>query len=102
MECGRIRREHGIDVIIADAPSTDGSTHADVLADLGVSSVVVADGDKGLSQAVRVAFLHAVRQGYRGVILMDGNNKDDPATLPEFIKAVEKGYDYDPGCTIRQ
>ena len=44
-----------------------------------------------------MAFAWALRQGYEGVITIDGNNKDDPAAIPLFIQALDEGVDHVQG-----
>ncbi|MBI5237719.1 MAG: glycosyltransferase family 2 protein [Deltaproteobacteria bacterium] len=86
------------DIIIADGGSTDGSLddHAR-LKDLGVRAILVKTDKGRLSAQMRMAFSYAMREGYAGVISMDGNNKDDPAAIPLFLKALDEGYDHVQG-----
>lgn len=41
-----------------------------------------------------MAFSYALKQGYEGIIQMDGNNKDGEEGIVEFIKALDDGFDY--------
>jgi hypothetical protein len=46
---------------------------------------------------MRMAFDFAMREGYEGVVVIDGNNKDDPAAIPSFVRALDEGYDHVQG-----
>src|SRR5688572_25691297 len=81
-----------IDVVIADGGSTDGSTNREKLAPLGVNTLLVKTGGGRLGAQMRMAFSWALDRGYRGVIAIDGNNKDDPQALPEFVHRLSAGY----------
>ncbi len=85
------------DIIIADGGSSDGSTDPELLRSLGVRSLLVKTGPGRLGAQIRMAFSYALDQGYAGAILIDGNNKDDPAAIPRFIQALEEGYDFVQG-----
>jgi glycosyltransferase involved in cell wall biosynthesis len=87
----------GVDVILADGGSSDGSTDPETLADLNVQTLLVKRGPGKLSAQMRMALAHALHQDYDGVIVMDGNDKDDPRAIPRFVKALEKGVDHAQG-----
>lgn len=84
------------DLIIADSLSSDGSTDPGTLEAAGVRALVSVEGP-GMSPALRASIAHAVIDGYEGVILMDGNNKDDPEMLSGFARALGAGADYAQG-----
>jgi dolichol-phosphate mannosyltransferase len=86
------------DIIIADGGSTDESIDADVLKSLGVRTLLVKKGPGKLSAQLRMGFYYAlVREGYQGVITVDGNDKDGIEAIPEFIKKLDEGYDFVQG-----
>jgi glycosyltransferase involved in cell wall biosynthesis len=89
--------EHGLDVIIADGGSTDGSTELRRLESLGVCAVLVKRGEGRLSAQMRMALAWCLREGYEGVIVMDGNGKDGPEALPRFVAALDAGFDHVQG-----
>lgn len=92
-------REHaaGLDIVIADGGSSDGSTDPALLAELGVNTLLVKTGPGALGAQMRMAFAWALERGYEGVIVVDGNNKDDPAALPAFAQALAAGFDHVQG-----
>src|SRR5205823_4070682 len=50
-----------------------------------------------LSAQMRMGLAFALRRGYDGVIVIDGNNKDDPAAIPDFVRALDEGCDHVQG-----
>lgn len=42
----------------------------------------------------------ALERGYRGVITIDGNNKDSIEDIPRFIQKLEEGYDFVQGFAV--
>jgi glycosyltransferase involved in cell wall biosynthesis len=87
----------GIDVVVADGGSTDGSTARDVLEPLGVNSLLVKTGPGKLGAQMRMAFAWALDRGYAGVVCMDGNDKDGPEGIPLFVARLREGYDHVQG-----
>ena len=88
--------EH-VDVYLSDAPSTDGSTDLAILRELGVSGVINLGEPGALSSSLRAAFCQVLTMGYESVILVDGNDKDDPEAIPRFIAELNKGADFVQG-----
>jgi hypothetical protein len=86
-----------LDVILADGGSTDGSTNLNLLQSLGVSALLTKQGPGKLSAQMRMALAWCLERGYEGVVVMDGNNKDDPAALPQFSEMLAKGWDHVQG-----
>lgn len=88
---------NAVDIIIADGGSTDGSLKEDILKKFNVRALLIKTGKGKLSAQMRMALSWALREGYAGVITMDGNNKDDPGAIPLFIEALDDGYDHVQG-----
>ncbi|MGC9610775.1 MAG: glycosyltransferase family 2 protein [Minisyncoccia bacterium] len=86
-----------VDVIIADGGSGDNSTPPDFLVGNNVRTFLKVKNEKGLGSQMRMAFDYALRDGYEGVIVMDGNNKDNPSAISRFIKSLEDGADHVQG-----
>jgi dolichol-phosphate mannosyltransferase len=87
----------GTDIIIADGGSTDGSLELDYLRDRGVRALLTKMGDGKLSAQMRIALAWAMREGYEGVIVVDGNGKDDVSAIPDFVRLLDEGYDHVQG-----
>jgi dolichol-phosphate mannosyltransferase len=85
------------DIIIADGGSTDGSLNDALLTETHVRTLLTKREPGKLGTQMRMAFAYALHEGYDGVIVVDGNNKDDTTAIPEFIKALGAGYDHIQG-----
>ena len=92
-------RDHGfgVDVVVADGGSTDGSTDLDGLRELGVRALLVKRDVGKLSAQLRMGFAFALAEGYDGIITVDGNGKDDVAAVPRFVTALDEGADFVQG-----
>ncbi|MEB3351447.1 MAG: glycosyltransferase family 2 protein [Cyanobacteriota bacterium] len=82
------------DILIVDGGSTDGSLAIDWLQSHGIRGLLLKSGPGKLSAQLRVAYAFALRAGYEGIITIDGNNKDDPASIPAFLAALADGVDF--------
>lgn len=85
------------DIIILDGNSTDGSTEPELLSNEVRSILVNSSDEKGLGADYRMGFAYAMKEGYRGVITIDGNGKDNPSSIPDFINELENGWDFIQG-----
>lgn len=85
------------DIIIADGGSTDGSTAPECLVPVKVRSLLTKTGPGKLSAQLRMFFAYAICQGYEGMIIIDGNNKDGVEAIPKFLDALGQGWDYVQG-----
>ena len=94
-QLARIRESRlGLDVLLVDGGSSDGSTEALRLQSLGVSALLVKTGPGRLSAQLRLGMACAMSRGYAGVITIDGNGKDDCSGIPAFASALRAGYDH--------
>lgn len=81
------------DIVICDGGSTDGCTDENKLKKLQVNTLLVKQ-DKGKQGAqLRMGIWWALQRGYKGIITVDGNNKDSIEDVPRFIEKLEEGYD---------
>lgn len=85
------------DIIIADWGSTDGSTNLKFLEKMNVKTLLTLKSPGRQGTQLRMAFSYALKQGYQGIIQIDGNNKDGVDTIPDFIKALDEDFDYIQG-----
>ena len=88
---------HGMDVLVADGGSTDGSVDPSFLDSVGVRVLLTKVGPGKLSAQLRMGFAAALEDGYDGVITVDGNGKDGVDALPRFAAALAEGYDFVQG-----
>lgn len=86
-----------IDIVIADGGSTDGSLKPELIKGFGVRTLLTKTGSGKLSSQMRMAFVWALNEGYEGVIVVDGNGKDDITAIPDFMNLLDQGYDHIQG-----
>jgi len=89
--------DHGLDVVVADGGSTDGSLDEAFLREVGVRTLLTKRGPGKLSAQLRMAFAAALDDGYAGVVTVDGNGKDGVEALPAMAGALREGYDFVQG-----
>jgi len=83
---------HLVDVVVCDGASDDGSTDPERLRECGVRSLLVTP-EPGIGTATRMGLAYALAQGYRGVLMIDGNGKDRVSTIADLVRALEDGHD---------
>ena len=86
-----------IDIIISDGGSSDGSTDSRVLKNLGVNTLLIKKENGKLGSQMRIAFSWAIEKGYKGVVVIDGNNKDSVENINDFVEKLKLGYDHIQG-----
>lgn len=86
-----------IDIVVADGGSTDGSLEESFLKSQSVRALLTKTGSGKLSAQMRMAFSWALDEGYKGVIVVDGNGKDDISAIPLFIEKLNEGFDHIQG-----
>jgi glycosyltransferase involved in cell wall biosynthesis len=82
------------DIIIVDGGSTDGSLDQAYLRAHSVRGLLTKIGPGKLSSQLRVAYAFSLLSSYDGIVTIDGNNKDDPQAIHDFISLARKGYDF--------
>lgn len=85
------------DIVICDGGSTDGSTEDELLKDLDVNTLLVKKDTGRQGAQLRMGIWWALERGYKGIITIDGNNKDSIEDVPKFIEKLEEGYDFVQG-----
>ncbi len=81
------------DIVICDGGSTDGCTDKAILRSLEVNTLLTKRDTGKQGAQLRMGLWFAFQRGYKGVITVDGNNKDSIEDVPKFIKKLEAGYD---------
>lgn len=81
------------DIVICDGGSTDGCTEESNLRRLKVNTLLVKQDTGKQGAQLRMGIWWALHRGYKGVITIDGNNKDSIEDVPHFIEKLEEGYD---------
>ena len=85
------------DIIIVDGGSRDGSLETSFLDKNHVAGLIIKTGPGKLSAQLRCAYSFALKNDYKGIVTIDGNDKDDPKAIPKFITALEESYDFVQG-----
>lgn len=86
-----------VDIVICDADSTDGCTEENLLKSLDVNALLIKKDIGKQGAQLRMGFWWALEKGYKGIITIDGNNKDSIEDVPKFVEKLEKGYDFVQG-----
>lgn len=81
------------DIVICDGGSTDGCINEKKLRKLDVNTLLVKQDDGKQGAQLRMGIWWALERGYKGIITIDGNNKDSIEDVPKFIEKLEEGYD---------
>jgi len=88
---------HGVDLVVADGGSTDGSLDEETLDAGGVRAVLVKQGAGALSAQLRMLFHWTLAQGYDYVVTVDGNGKDGLDGVLRVLSALRAGHDFVQG-----
>jgi len=91
---GRVLRDipEGIDVIVVDDGSTDGT--ASLAAELG-TRVVRHSINLGQGVALTTGFQAALMHDYDVIVEMDGDGQHDPSDIPRFLATLQES-----GCDL--
>lgn len=99
-ELTRAKKNHisdYVDIVICDGGSTDGCTDAKTLQKLDVNTLLVKRDMGKQGAQLRMGLWWSLKRGYKGVITIDGNNKDSIEDVSAFIQKLEEGYDFIQG-----
>ena len=87
-ELGRAQRagvDKMCDIVLCDGGSTDGSMKEETLQLYGVNTLLIKTGPGKQGAQLRMGIYFALNRGYKGVLTIDGNNKDSIEDVPRFI-----------------
>ena len=76
-------------------PQTD--LRRKIFSALGVNTLLVKEDAGKQGAQLRMGLWWALQRGYRGVLTVDGNNKDSIEDIPRFLEKLEQGYDFVQG-----
>ena len=85
------------DIVICDGGSTDGCTEEGLLKSLDVNTLLVKQDAGKQGAQLRMGVWWALERGYKGIVTIDGNNKDSIEDVPRFIDKLKEGYDFIQG-----
>jgi dolichol-phosphate mannosyltransferase len=85
------------DIIVADGGSNDGSLAPSTLGDFHLRALLIKRDVGKLSAQMRMAMSFMIEEGYEGLIVIDGNGKDDVSAIPRFLELLDEGYDHIQG-----
>ena len=80
------------DIVICDGGSADGCTDEQKSKKLDVNTLLVKKDSGKQGAQLRMGFWWALGRGYKGIITIDGNNKDSIEDVPRFIEKLKEGY----------
>lgn len=83
------------DIVICDGGSTDGCT--DNLLHYDINTVLIKKDIGKQGAQLRMGIWWALQRGYKGIITIDGNDKDSIEDVSNFIEKLEEGYDFVQG-----
>ncbi len=90
-------KNHGVshyaDIVICDGGSSDGCTEEARLRELDVNTLLIKQDTGKQGAQLRMGIYWAMQRGYKGVITIDGNDKDSIEDVPRFIAKLKEGYD---------
>jgi len=92
---GRAAAAVSHDILVMDDGSTDGSIEP--LLKFRVR-VISNTGNEGIGSAMKKSFEYALSHKYEVIVIMAGNNKDDPTEISRLLKPlVEDDYEFVQG-----
>lgn len=86
------------DYLVVDDASNDGST--EVIRSFAAQDVQTIKHERrqGVGAAIRTAITYAREKGYEILVIMAGNNKDNPDEIPRLIDPIlSEGFDFVQG-----
>lgn len=92
-----LRADLPVDVIVADGGSNDGSLDPGYMRGVNVTAVLTKTGPGKLSSQLIMAYAWCIRQGYSGIVTIDGNGKDGVEAVTSMVSLLKDGYDYVQG-----
>jgi dolichol-phosphate mannosyltransferase len=85
-----------VDILVVDGGSNDNSIDLSFLKK-NINTFIFIKNNTGLSSQLQYAYFFSKKKNYFATITIDGNGKDDPRRIINFIKKIEDGYDFVQG-----
>jgi dolichol-phosphate mannosyltransferase len=94
---GPVLEARAVEAVLAvDDGSTDRTP--EILGQHPFCTVITHDRNRGIGDAIRAGYRHALEHGYDIFVILAGNAKDDPALIESLVEPiVNDGYDYVQG-----
>ncbi len=86
-----------LDIIICDGGSSDGSTDHAMLRRYSVNTLLIKKGEGKQGAQLRTGLHLAMQRRYKGVLTIDGNNKDSIEHCGRIVERLRQGYDFVQG-----
>lgn len=90
----KVPRDQVAEMVVYDDGSTDGT--GEVARQEG-ATVLRAEERKGVGRAIREGIRHARAGGFDVMVVMAGNDKDDPSEIGRLLDAIREGCDFVQG-----
>jgi len=85
-----------VDILVVDGGSNDNSINLSFLKK-NIRTFIFIKNNTGLSKQLQYAYSFSKKNNYFATITIDGNGKDDPRRIVDFIKKINDGYDFVQG-----
>lgn len=90
----KVPRDVVAEMVVYDDGSTDGTGE---LARQEGATVLRSEERSGVGRAIREGIRHGRSQGFDVMVIMAGNDKDDPTEIPRLLEAIREGHDFVQG-----
>jgi len=85
------------DILLFDGGSTDGALEKAFLREQGVRGLLTKTGAGRQGAQLRMGFAFVLKEGYLGIVTIDGNHKDSVEDIPKFIEKLKEGFHFIQG-----
>ena len=85
-----------VDILVVDGGSNDNSINLSFLKK-NINTFIFVKNNTGLSRQLQYAYSFSKKKNYFATVTIDGNGKDDPRRIVNFIKKIENGFDFVQG-----
>lgn len=86
-----------VDIVICDGGSSDNSVNPDMLQAMNVNALLIKKSAGFQGSQLRMGMAFALNKGYKGIVTIDGNDKDSIEDVPSFVAKLQEGFDFVQG-----